>query len=291
MFRSTFLALSAAAFLIAGATAAHAVPQILQYQGRLTDSAGEPIGNPVHVVFSIYANEDDDVPLWTQTFDHLPLDNGRFSVLLGGVDAPFTPELNAALAVGTVLYLGITVADNDEMTPRQRIVSVAYALHAQTAETVTGVPGIAFRAVTRTVVGPTGTLSVVSVTITTPVDGLVLVAGGGTLVLDNGSGGGVVCHANIGEVENAAPDTAMGLIIATIDSTDLRVRRYVPFHTERVFETTAGTHTFYLNVANQSARPTAANRPAMTATFFPINYGEPQALARPRAPAASNRGH
>ena len=28
-----------------------------------------------------------------QTFDHLPLDNGRFSVLLGGVDAPFTPEV------------------------------------------------------------------------------------------------------------------------------------------------------------------------------------------------------
>ena len=50
----------------------------------------------------------------------------------------------------------------------------------------------------------------------------------------------MVCHANIGEVENAAPDTAMGLIIATIDSTDLRVRRYVPFHTERVFEDDGG---------------------------------------------------
>jgi hypothetical protein len=293
MMRNTFLALTAAAML-AATVPAHAVPEVLQYQGRLTDAAGEPLNDPVRVTFSLYVEDDGGTALWTQTHDDLPLDNGRFSVLLGGDDAPFTPALEAALEEGAELFLGIKIGDDPEMTPRQRIASVVYALraaeseHAKTAETVEGSPGIAHAAAHRTLVPAEEALSVVSVTITTPADGLVLVAGGGTLILDNRGGDGVLCHANIGEVEDAVPDTAMGLVIANIDSTDVRVRHYVPFHSQRVFEKPAGTHTFYLNVKNHSVRAATANRPSITASFFPINYGESdEALARRRGPTST----
>jgi hypothetical protein len=134
----TMLFVIAVAAVLAGAGPAHAVPQVLQYQGRLTDAAGEALAGPTDVTFAIYTQAEGGTPLWTQRFDALVLDNGRFSVLLGGALAPFTPELGTALRAGTALHLGIQVAGDPEMTPRQPIASVVYALHAGSADMAIG---------------------------------------------------------------------------------------------------------------------------------------------------------
>lgn len=128
----------AVAAVLAGAGPAHAVPQVLQYQGRLTDTAGEALPGPADVTFAIYTQAEGGTPLWTQRFEALALDNGRFSVLLGGALAPFTPELGVALRAGAALHLGIQVAGDPEMTPRQPIASVVYALHAGSANLAIG---------------------------------------------------------------------------------------------------------------------------------------------------------
>jgi hypothetical protein len=122
-----------AAALMVVSVPAFAVPEFLQYQGRLTDAAGEPLTAPVDVTFAIYAEDEDGEPLWTQTFTALALDHGRFSVLLGGEDAPFTESLLDRIAEGEELFLGIRVGVDPEMTPRQPMASVAYALHAGSA--------------------------------------------------------------------------------------------------------------------------------------------------------------
>jgi hypothetical protein len=290
MSRFTMLTMVAVALILAHAPAL-AVPQVLQYQGRLTDAAGQPLTEPADVTFSLYDEADSEEPLWTQTFEQLPLDNGRFSVLLGGDDAPFTPELVAALDEGADLFLGLQVGEDPEMTPRQQIASVAYALradHAATVDAVVGMPGIAFHAVHREVVDPGASVSVVSVTLTTPADGYVLVTASGTLVLDNTSGEGARSHANIGEVSDAIPETTMGLVIADVDVSANEALHYVPFHSQRVYEKPAGEHTFHLNVRNISGSgQVAANRPSLTALFFPTAYGDAEIeTAPPAAPDA-----
>lgn len=296
MRRFTFFILLVAALALAGGPAS-AVPQLLQYQGRLTDEAGEPLNEPVDVTFSIYASDESNKPaLWSQTFEALTLDNGRFNVLLGGEETPFSDELVAALDEGEDLFLGIKVGDEPEMSPRQMIAAVAYALRAQSAESagsaeeaeraqfaetsefsetansVVGMPGIAVEGVHRAVVAPGEAVSVVSITVTTPVEGFVYVTASGTLVLDNAAGGGALSHLNIGETADAVPDTTMGLVIAQIDRTATLARHYLPFVSQRVFAKTAGTYEFHLNVRNISgAGVVSANRPTITATFFPAS--------------------
>jgi hypothetical protein len=126
--------LFAAMACMAVASTALAVPPALQYQGRLTDAAGEPLNSAVTVTFSLYGEESEGEPLWSQVWENLTLDNGRFNVILGGEDAPFTDELLEHMNGGGELWLGIKVGNDEEMVPRQAIASVAYALVAGQVE-------------------------------------------------------------------------------------------------------------------------------------------------------------
>jgi hypothetical protein len=76
--------------------------------------------------------------LWTEEQD-ITLDDGYFSTELGTITA-----IPADLFDGSKLYLGVTVGNDDEMTPRQTISSVPYALLAGAAATVpfTGISGV-----------------------------------------------------------------------------------------------------------------------------------------------------
>ena len=57
--------------------------------------------------------------------------NGLYSVMLGS-----TNPLTAAILSGPEKYLGVKVGADAEMTPRKRIVSVAYAIISATAESL-----------------------------------------------------------------------------------------------------------------------------------------------------------
>jgi hypothetical protein len=119
-----FASLAAAAL----AKPAEAVPTVIAQQGRLFDGAGLPIVGATPFVFTIYTSATATTGVWTES-QSITLDEGYFSARLGEVK-PIDPSVFD----GTVRYLGIKVgSDPDEMTPRQPLVSVPYALASQDA--------------------------------------------------------------------------------------------------------------------------------------------------------------
>lgn len=135
------------------------VPALLSYQGRVTDSAGNLVGasTPVNraVKFQLYTASSGGTAIWAET-QTVTISGGEFSVLVGngtgisGLTGPSAPAptpyktlkdvLNSATT--SAFYLGVTVDDGNsatvdaEISPRQQLVSGAFALRAAVAESV-----------------------------------------------------------------------------------------------------------------------------------------------------------
>ncbi len=131
--------------------AAHAqsVPELINYQGKLTQPDGSPIADGTYdISFQIYnASTEGDV-IWGKTYG-VTAANGQFNVILGAFGGTALPA-----AVNDIVYafteseryLGITVetdengnplAAPEEIGPRQQILSAPFALEARTAGSVT----------------------------------------------------------------------------------------------------------------------------------------------------------
>ena len=103
-----------------------AVPHLINYQGRLTDSSGTPLNGAYSLTFRIYDAETAGNLLWQETHSGVVIQKGIFGILLGSVtnlDLPFDKSYFLEIKVG-----------NEVMSPRQRITSSAYAIRAETAE-------------------------------------------------------------------------------------------------------------------------------------------------------------
>jgi len=134
------------------------VPKLMSYQGRVTDSAGTAIGNsaPVNrtVTFRLYSVSSGGTATYNET-QTVTISGGEFSVLIGngtgltGLPGPTSPAsplktLDTIINTATTsaLYLGITVDDGNsatvdaEISPRQQLVTGAYAMRSLMAETV-----------------------------------------------------------------------------------------------------------------------------------------------------------
>lgn len=122
-----------AMFLLAS-TPLDGVPHLLNYQGKLTNNAtGDPLSGTFSMTFCLYDAETGGTPLWCETNGTVEVGHiGVFNVLIGAVDPTGNP-LPASQFDGQDLWLGVTVESESEMIPRQRIVSVGYALTAETA--------------------------------------------------------------------------------------------------------------------------------------------------------------
>lgn len=102
-----------------------AVPNLVNYQGRLTDASGTMVPDGDYsVTFSIYSVPTDGIAIWSETQNVTTVD-GIFSVLLGSVNS-FTPTVFA----DANRYLAIKVGDDPELLQRSRLVSVPFALSA-----------------------------------------------------------------------------------------------------------------------------------------------------------------
>ncbi len=110
------------------------VPPVINYQGTLLNPV---TGNPVsdgqyQFVLSVYDSNTGGSVLWQELQD-VTVQDGLFSVLLG-----YANPLEPAFFDGSPRYLGIKVGADEEMTPRQLLVSVPYAFHAQNTHTLDG---------------------------------------------------------------------------------------------------------------------------------------------------------
>ena len=109
---------------------AQSVPSYWPYQGFLSDASGAPVNGAASITVSVYAEASSVTPLWTDTFVSVPVTNGAFSIDLGERGGE---NFKAIINSGEARYLGVTVDDGPELTPRSRIASLPYATVAANA--------------------------------------------------------------------------------------------------------------------------------------------------------------
>jgi len=106
-------------------------PRMLNYQGYLADTLGNPITNPsVSMTFAIYDAVSAGNQKWTETQGSVNVNKGIFSVLLGGV----TPIPDSVFTTSTNRWFELTIA-GQILTPRTGIVAAPYAYTATYADT------------------------------------------------------------------------------------------------------------------------------------------------------------
>lgn len=110
-------------------------PRLISYQGRLTDASGEPLEDGAKNLRFIIWNDPTAVApaneLWNSGPVTVTTTDGLFSVNLG--QSPMT-ALDPAIFTDTLLWLGISVGADPEISPRTRLVSSPYTLSALYAD-------------------------------------------------------------------------------------------------------------------------------------------------------------
>jgi len=144
------LALAVAA-LTSTAWAQSQVPSLISYSGKVVDASGNGITATRTVTFRIW-NHATSTAAANRLFSEqqsVTISGGEFSVLIGAGSA-VSGEANAAgittvadAFAGSTRFLGVTVDDgtsavDPEMSPRQQIVTTAFAFRAKVAESVAG---------------------------------------------------------------------------------------------------------------------------------------------------------
>ncbi|HCP45323.1 MAG TPA: hypothetical protein DIU15_04745, partial [Deltaproteobacteria bacterium] len=117
-------------FVLSSATAL-ATPTRLSQQGRVLDGAGGPLSGSHTLVFTLYDEETGGNVLWTETHQ-LNLDEGYYSVTLGTLST-----LDDLLFDGGAQWLQLTL-NGDDLSPRQEVISVPYAMRSTSATHLDG---------------------------------------------------------------------------------------------------------------------------------------------------------
>jgi hypothetical protein len=124
---------------VAGAGAAEA-PQLIPFQGRLTDQQGQVYADgQFSVLFQIYDEPVGGTALWSERHEKVGVMNGMLNVFLGSIQ-PLTK-----VEFSQTRHLGITIdADNNpntpdpEMLPRQMIIPAFWARQSDNSTRLAG---------------------------------------------------------------------------------------------------------------------------------------------------------
>jgi len=246
-------------------TAVAATPQVIPFQGRLTDAAGTPINAAQNLTFKIYIVATGGSAQFTETQNAVTVANGLFSVQIGSATGGGVP---ATVFSGADLFLGITVGSDPEMTPRQRLGSVPYAMRAGI------VPALSLDRVTPSANVPSGSMGdMVTTTVTIPTSGNILVIGSGQFGFSAATGASNFAWFQIDETAGGGLDNehynAAGFTSSPGGTAVL------PVSIMRAYGKSAGTYTFRLEAMMGSSTTGSAYfwQPTITAMFFPDNIG------------------
>ena len=107
--------------------------RILNFQGFLTDSAGTPITTSINMRYRLYDAASGGTTLYDSgTCSITPDADGIVNVLVGSscgaeiASTVFSENVN--------VYMGVTTGADAEMTPRQQIANVGYAINSETLQ-------------------------------------------------------------------------------------------------------------------------------------------------------------
>jgi len=122
------------------------VPALISYSGKVVDASGNAITGQRLMIFRVWNDPTASATsnrLWSEQ-QTVVLSAGEFSVLIGAGSA-VAGETNTGVFAdvfnGSTRYLGVTVDDgtsapDPEISPRQQVVTTAFAFRARVAETV-----------------------------------------------------------------------------------------------------------------------------------------------------------
>lgn len=113
-------------FALLWSASAGAVPNTINFTGRLSTSTG-PVNRAVNLTLKIYDVASGGTALWTEIHNNVGADNG-----LVFVDAGTLTTLDETVLDGRRLYFEIVV-DNETLAPRLAINSVPYAVRTEVA--------------------------------------------------------------------------------------------------------------------------------------------------------------
>jgi hypothetical protein len=108
--------------------AVSAVTNSINYQGRLTDSSGSPLTGTYNMTFGLYKVSTGGTALATDTHD-VDITDGLFNTDI---------DFDQSYFDGRELWLGVAVGTDSEMTPRQELRSVPYALSLRPGARIIG---------------------------------------------------------------------------------------------------------------------------------------------------------
>ncbi len=160
-------------------------PRTISYQGVITDAAGTPISDGQHQIkIALYESKTSLTPLYSETLS-VPVKQGVFNLIIGSV----TP-IPALIEFNKPYYLGTTVDQGTELTPRSALTAVPYAFHAEQAEHAL-IAGTAATATTAVTAATANALSPGATGVVTSMNGaegaLTLQGGGGTTIARTGN--------------------------------------------------------------------------------------------------------
>lgn len=117
------------------ATATVRAGRVLSFQGRLTDSVGNPITASTNITFKFFNSSIGGSELYNSSVGNsqvvVPDENGIFSVVIGKTHGTEIPS--SVFSENAEVWLEIT-AGGETMSPRQQIATVAYALNSETLQ-------------------------------------------------------------------------------------------------------------------------------------------------------------
>src|SRR5580658_2713852 len=127
--------------------ASSAVPQIIQFNGQFSGTAGgsSPVvpSGTVSITFTLYENEQGGTALWSETDNVQVNAQGNYTALLGSASPDGLP-MNL-FTTGQAHWLAVQpLLPGLAEQPRVLLVSAPYALKAGDAETIGGLPPSAF---------------------------------------------------------------------------------------------------------------------------------------------------
>ena len=99
------------------------IPRYINYQGKLTDADDNPVTGDISATLRIYDAETGGIALWTEA-QTVTVTRGIFSILLGNVEDLDDLDFNDPY------WYSVEIEGDGEMTPRQRLTTVAYAINA-----------------------------------------------------------------------------------------------------------------------------------------------------------------
>jgi len=100
------------------------IPNLVDFQGRLNDSLGNPLTSTESILFSLYDTDSGGVALWSET-QSVDVVDGLFHVTFGSVNPLSETDFS-----GPDRWVGVTVGTDPEMTPLIRVGAVPYALQS-----------------------------------------------------------------------------------------------------------------------------------------------------------------